>query len=215
VIGYIIIVFNPNCLFQRFLHSRSYSGMQVFKIRSSPRNFIKFNSDNISQFGNAWTRGLGFNCLDAHSSNISQRNINSSSTSCIQNPGSPCARPTMTTLFGSSSASATNTQGDLSKDVELKQPPTDSVSEIAFSPKSDLLAVSSWDQKVRIYAIDSYGQGEGKAAFDFQAPALGVAWSTVRSSECQSTCLLDPGRHESRRSRSGQDGADAGPQREQ
>jgi mRNA export factor len=69
----------------------------------------------------------------------------------------------------------------LGKDVELKQPPSDSVSEIAFSPKADLLAVSSWDQKVRIYAIDSFGQGEGKALFDFQGPALGVAWSTVSS----------------------------------
>jgi mRNA export factor len=88
----------------------------------------------------------------------------------------------MTTLFGTSAASATNTQGDLSKDVELKPGPTDSVSELAFSPKSDHLAVSSWDQKVRIYAIDSFGQGEGKALIDFQAPALGVAWSTVRSS---------------------------------
>ena len=150
---------------------------------------------NTSQFGNRWTRGLGFNCLDCHNDTRFLDHISTQyflynfDTSCIQNPGSPSARSTMTTLFGSSSASATNTQGDLSKDVELKQPPADSVSEIAFSPKSDLLAVSSWDQKVRIYAIDSYGQGEGKAAFDFQAPALGVAWSTVRSSVCQSTLL--------------------------
>jgi mRNA export factor len=86
----------------------------------------------------------------------------------------------MTTLFGQAATAATNTQGDLSKDVELKQPPSDSVSEIAFSPKNDFLAVSSWDQKIRIYAIDSYGQGEGKALFDFQAPALAVAWSPVR-----------------------------------
>jgi mRNA export factor len=88
----------------------------------------------------------------------------------------------MTTLFGSAASSAANTQGDLSKDVEIKQGPTDSVSEIAFSPKADFLAVSSWDQKVRIYGIDSFGQGEGKALFDFQAPALGVTWATVSAS---------------------------------
>jgi mRNA export factor len=87
----------------------------------------------------------------------------------------------MAALFGSSSSTST-TQGDISKDVEVPQPPTDSISEIAFSPKADLLGVSSWDNKVRIYAIDQFGKGEGKAMFDFQGPALSVAWSPVCSS---------------------------------
>jgi mRNA export factor len=84
----------------------------------------------------------------------------------------------MSALFGSSS-STTSTQGDLSKDLALSEPPTDSISEIAFSPKSDHLAVASWDNKVRIYEIDSSGKSSGKALFDFQGPALGTCWSEV------------------------------------
>jgi mRNA export factor len=35
------------------------------------------------------------------------------------------------------------------KDMELVQPPTDSISKIAFSPTQDVLAVASWDNNVR------------------------------------------------------------------
>ena len=86
-------------------------------------------------------------------------------------------------LFASSNtASATasnNTQGDLSKDVELTSPPEDSVSDIFFSPQSEHLAVSSWDSKVRIYEISESGQSIGKAFYEHQAPALSVHWSKV------------------------------------
>jgi mRNA export factor len=34
------------------------------------------------------------------------------------------------------------------KDVELAQPPPESVSKIAFSPTQDILAVASWDNNV-------------------------------------------------------------------
>jgi len=34
------------------------------------------------------------------------------------------------------------------KDIELVQPPTESVSKIAFSPTQDILAVGSWDNNV-------------------------------------------------------------------
>jgi len=83
----------------------------------------------------------------------------------------------MSGLFGQSSTAATNTQGDISKDVEVPQPPTDSISEITFSPKGNYLAVSSWDNKIRIYGIDDNGRGEGKGAFELQGPALSVTWS--------------------------------------
>jgi mRNA export factor len=85
----------------------------------------------------------------------------------------------MSALFGST-ASTPSAQGDLSKDVPVKDLPTDSISQISFSTKSDHLAVSSWDNKVRIYAIDNSGNSEGKALFDFDAPALGVCWAEVR-----------------------------------
>lgn len=34
------------------------------------------------------------------------------------------------------------------KDIELVQPPSDSVSKIEFSPTQDILAVASWDNNV-------------------------------------------------------------------
>jgi mRNA export factor len=86
----------------------------------------------------------------------------------------------MSGLFGSAASTANQqTAGDISKDVPVESPPTDSISEITFSPKGDFLAVSSWDNKVRIYQIDGSGRSEGKALFDFQGPALSCAWSPV------------------------------------
>lgn len=82
-------------------------------------------------------------------------------------------------VFGSAASSASNTQGDISGDVAVANPPSDSISEIAFSPTANLLGVSSWDNKVRIYQINDNGTGEGKAMIDFQGPALGVTWSPV------------------------------------
>ncbi|KAJ5343810.1 hypothetical protein N7541_008514 [Penicillium brevicompactum] len=84
-------------------------------------------------------------------------------------------------LFGSAAAApaaaATNTTGDISKDVALNQPPEDSISDLSFSPVSDHLAVASWDKKVRIYEINDQGQSEGKALFEHEAPVLSCCWS--------------------------------------
>jgi mRNA export factor len=86
-------------------------------------------------------------------------------------------------LFGTgattTSNAANNTQGDLSKDVELMSPPEDSVSDLSFSSQSEHLAISSWDSKVRIYEISETGQSIGKALYEHQAPALAVHWSKV------------------------------------
>jgi len=88
----------------------------------------------------------------------------------------------MSTLFGSSSTTATqqnNTLGDLSKDVALTNPPEDSISDISFSTQSSHLAVASWDKKVRIYEINAQGGSEGKAMMDFEGPVFSVDWSKV------------------------------------
>lgn len=87
-------------------------------------------------------------------------------------------------LFGGTSAAAannapSNTQGDLKSDVELTAPPEDSVSDLAFSSKSEHLAVASWDKKVRIYEIDGQGRSQGKAMYEHEAPVLSVVWSKV------------------------------------
>jgi mRNA export factor len=86
-------------------------------------------------------------------------------------------------FFGAGTAAATagqtNTTGDISKDVQLNQPPEDSISDMRFSPTSDHLAVASWDKKVRIYEINDQGQSEGKALFEHEAPVLNCCWSPV------------------------------------
>lgn len=88
----------------------------------------------------------------------------------------------MAGLFGSAAASssASSAQGDLKNDVQVKDTPEDSISDLAFSPQSDHLAVSSWDNKVRIYEIDASGNSQGKAMFQHEGPVLSVAWSRVR-----------------------------------
>lgn len=86
-------------------------------------------------------------------------------------------------LFSSAAAApaaaATNTTGDISKDVALNQPPEDGISDLRFSPVSDHLAVASWDKKVRIYEINDQGQSEGKALFEHEGPVLNCCWSPV------------------------------------
>jgi mRNA export factor len=90
----------------------------------------------------------------------------------------------MSGLFGSAATAtqANNTLGDLTKDVQLTNPPEDSISDLAFSPKSQHLAVASWDKKVRIYEITATGATEGKAFFECEAPVLSCHWSSVRIS---------------------------------
>jgi mRNA export factor len=86
------------------------------------------------------------------------------------------------TLFGAvgtTAAGQTSTTGDISKDVALNSPPDDSISDLAFSPVSEHLAISSWDKKVRIYEINEQGQSEGKALFEHEAPVLNCCWSLV------------------------------------
>ncbi|KAJ4157445.1 RNA export factor gle2 [Fusarium falciforme] len=87
----------------------------------------------------------------------------------------------MSTLFGgASSSSASTTVGDLKADVALDQPPTDSVSDLAFSPAPngpDYLAVSSWDAKVRIYEIDGNGRSQGRHVYEHSQPVLNVDFS--------------------------------------
>ncbi|KAI6784192.1 uncharacterized protein J7T54_004738 [Emericellopsis cladophorae] len=90
----------------------------------------------------------------------------------------------MSGLFGggsSTAASASNqTQGDLKSDVPLSNPPTDSISDLAFNPgqnQSDFLAVASWDNKVRIYEINGQGQSEGRYQYEHSQPVLNVDFS--------------------------------------
>ena len=42
----------------------------------------------------------------------------------------------------------TSTTASADKDVEMGDPPTDSISSMAFSPQADYLSVGSWDNSV-------------------------------------------------------------------
>ncbi|CCM00073.1 uncharacterized protein FIBRA_02100 [Fibroporia radiculosa] len=57
-------------------------------------------------------------------------------------------------------------------DVELVDPPSDSISSMSFSSQADYLAVASWDNNVRIYEVGLNGQSRGKALYAHQAPVL-------------------------------------------
>lgn len=51
-------------------------------------------------------------------------------------------------FFGTPSTSAPVTTTPAEKDIEVPEPPSDSISSLAFSPVADYLAVGSWDNNV-------------------------------------------------------------------
>lgn len=80
-------------------------------------------------------------------------------------------------FLSSSTPAASSTTGDTSKDLEIgaAMTPTDSISDLMFSPTHDFLAVSSWDSGVRIY--DFANGPQLKWMFKCQKEVLCVAWS--------------------------------------
>ncbi|PWW72354.1 WD40 repeat-like protein [Tuber magnatum] len=74
-------------------------------------------------------------------------------------------------------ASTASSMGDISADITISSPPEDSISDLVFSKKSDLLAVASWDKRVRIYNVSGTGANSGKAIYPHEGPVLSVAWS--------------------------------------
>lgn len=64
---------------------------------------------------------------------------------------------------------------EVSGDVQVPDGPSDTVSALAWSPTADYLAVSSWDNSVRIYEVGNPVQG--KASYSHEGPALDVCWS--------------------------------------
>ncbi|BGP36592.1 RNA export factor gle2 [Rhodotorula kratochvilovae] len=63
------------------------------------------------------------------------------------------------------------------KDVALADPPTDSISALAWSPAADFLAAASWSNEVRVYEVGDKGANKGVAMFKHEAPVLDVCWS--------------------------------------
>ncbi|KAL1922595.1 uncharacterized protein VTP21DRAFT_10134 [Calcarisporiella thermophila] len=63
------------------------------------------------------------------------------------------------------------------KDFEVSQPPSDGISDLAFSPQAEFLAATSWDNSVRIWEVQQNGTTIGKAMYNHEAPALCCTWS--------------------------------------
>ncbi|KTW29864.1 hypothetical protein T552_01068 [Pneumocystis carinii B80] len=75
----------------------------------------------------------------------------------------------MTSLFGSTTSTSITNQ-ELKNDIEVIQPPEDSISGVSFSPQAEFLAVSSWK-------VQSSGQTTGKAMYEHQGHVLSCCWS--------------------------------------
>lgn len=67
----------------------------------------------------------------------------------------------------------------MDQDLNLSQicgGPADSISDLAFSPTADLLAVSSWDKTIRFYECGAQGQPCSRGTRSHQLPPLTVCW---------------------------------------
>lgn len=83
-------------------------------------------------------------------------------------------------FFGSATSTApTGPAASQEKDVEVADPPSDSISSLAFSSAAEYLAVGSWDNNVRLYEVGAQGQSQGKAMYSHQGPVLSVCWNKV------------------------------------
>jgi len=81
-------------------------------------------------------------------------------------------------FYGSQSQAAqAAVQTPAERDIEVANPPGDSISSIAFAPQADFLAAGSWDNNVRIYEVGANGQTQGKAMYAHQGPVLSVGWN--------------------------------------
>jgi WD40 repeat protein len=83
-------------------------------------------------------------------------------------------------------------------DMALSQPPSDSISKMQFAPVitqvgggTDILAVASWDNNVRLYAVSSDGQSQPRAMYSHDKPVLDLCWHTVSMSPESCGVLTD------------------------
>jgi mRNA export factor len=75
------------------------------------------------------------------------------------------------------------------KDIELVQPPTDSVSDIEFAPTQPILAVASWDNNVGAIPRVQYCRGEITTRSPLTRPGApvqrGQLWTITTSGDVQ------------------------------
>jgi len=81
------------------------------------------------------------------------------------------------TATSTGGTTTTTTNANEPKDIEVSDPPADSISSISFSSAGEYLAAGSWDNSVRIYEVLPSGQTQGKAMFQHQGPVLDICWN--------------------------------------
>jgi len=103
------------------------------------------------------------------------------------------------TLFGQNTAFGQNTNfGGMAatnpnpmKDVEVANPPDDSISCLRFSPpsvQSTFLLAGSWDNNVRCWEIQLNGTSVPKAQQSMQGPVLDVCWHDDGTKAFMASC---------------------------
>ncbi|KAJ8455455.1 hypothetical protein ONZ45_g18942 [Pleurotus djamor] len=110
-----------------------------------------------------------------------------------QTHGNPPPNYSAMSFFGTPAAPAPvgiSNSTNVDKDIEVADPPTDSISSLSFSGAADFLAVGSWDNNVRIYEVGPSGQTQGKAMYSHQGPVLSVCWNKCRMGT--KYCLGEP-----------------------
>lgn len=74
---------------------------------------------------------------------------------------------------------------ELINDITINNGPDDSITDLSFSPQQDILAVASWDKKVRLYEIDpNTGSNQGRALFEHDGPVFSAQWSSDGARVC-------------------------------
>src|SRR5260221_11565880 len=56
-------------------------------------------------------------------------------------------------FFGAASSTTANVSSSPEKDIEVADPPPDSISSLSFCPVADFLAVGSWDNNVSCFCF--------------------------------------------------------------
>jgi len=76
-------------------------------------------------------------------------------------------------------------------DMPVQQPPTDSISQIVFSPVANILAASSWSKEVRVWEVAPNGQTIPKLSKMFAAPLMSCDFNstgdTIFAAGCDKT----------------------------
>lgn len=67
---------------------------------------------------------------------------------------------------------------DHKQSIEVLQPPSDSISQLEFSPQQDILAASSWDNMIRLWQVDTgTGQTMPRHVYSHDQPVLSLSWA--------------------------------------